>query len=335
MSKNLKKLVLSLLVLSGLLLYACKKTNNEAASSVYVFEIPEGFPQPNTDPNNPMSNEGIELGRLLYYDTALSYGGPQSGLACASCHFQEYGFTIPAQNVLPHCNLAWSRNFLWKGEFEGTLETIMQFEVNTFFEVDVQHLIARGYYQEKFKKAFGATQITDTLIAKALAQFIRTLVSSDSKYDKFTRGEVQLSASELRGMDMFFSEKGDCFHCHGNAMFTDNDFHNIGLITKSQGDMGRYLITGASHDVGRFKTPGLRNVGLRQSFMHDGRFKTLKEVIQHYNSGVKHTEYLDPLLDKPPLGLTESEISDLEAFLLTLTDPIFISNKKFSNPYKP
>lgn len=335
MSIYLRNFAVSGLVIVSLVLYACKKSDTDTAKSVYMFEVPQGFPQPNANPDNPMTHDGVELGRLLYYDTALSYGGPQNGLACASCHFQEYGFTIPSQNVLPHCNLAWSRNFLWKGEFEGTLETIMQFEVNTFFEVDVEHLISSGFYQDKFRKAFGSVQITDTLIAKALAQFIRTLVSFNSKYDKYSRGEVQLSASEQRGMELFFSEKGDCFHCHGNALFTDNDFHNIGLLTKSQGDMGRYLVTGASRDVGRFKTPGLRNAGLRNSFMHDGRFKTLKEVIQHYNSGIKHTDYLDPLLDRPALGLSESDISDLEAFILSLTDSTFITNKKFSNPYKP
>lgn len=334
MNTILRNGLLSTAVLLIVMIHSCKK-ETFSVEDEYSFVTPFGFPDPNSDPSNPMSKAGVELGRYLYYDTALSFNGPREGSACASCHFQEYGFTLPDQNVLPHCNLAWSRNFLWRGEFQGTLEDIMLFEVNDFFVVDMEHLRGRRFYQQMFRNAFGSEYISDTLVAKALAQFIRTLVSSYSKYDRFLKGEMQLTSSELRGRDLFFSEKGDCFHCHGNALFSDNDFHNIGLNVKSQADMGRYLVTGASMDIGKFKTPSLRNAGLRKSFMHDGRFKTLKEVIRHYNTGIRKSEYLDPLLDKPSPGLTESEIEDLEAFILSLTDQTFITEKAFSNPFKP
>lgn len=315
-------------MLLSLLTYACKKEKDTVEEAAYQFAVPDGFPMPVPDPKNPMSKAGIALGKHLYYDTALSYGGPQQGMACASCHFQSSGFALPGSNVLPHCNLAWNSHFLWRGDIEGTVENIMLFEVNDFFQVDMSRVNANAYYRDKFREVFGQTSITDTLMARALAQFIRTLVSANSPYDQYLKSKVSLSESARRGMDIFFSEKGDCFHCHGNALFSDNSFHNIGLTVKSQADMGRYLVTGSASDVGKFKTPGLRNVALRTVYMHDGRFKSLREVIEHYNSGVRHGEFLDPLLDKPPLGLSETDMNDLENFLKTLTDNDFITNKE-------
>ncbi len=331
------KILISLAVIAVTIVFhsACKREDDKQqvnGSDVFVLEVPEGFPQPYVSAENPLSRAGVELGRKLYYDSLLSMGGSLQGLSCASCHFQSIGFIRHGLPVLAHVNLAWSRNFLWKGSDNTTLEDIMLFEVNEFFATDLSGIRSDSRYPELYRKAFGSSEITDKRTSFALAQFVSTLVSGNSAYDKYIRKKGNISEEAKRGMDLFFSEKGDCFHCHGNALFTDNDFHNTGLKVKSQADMGRYLVSGMSSDIGKFKTPSLRNVALRDVFMHDGRFKTLEQVIAHYNDGVQHSEYLDPLLDKPPLGLSSGDISDIVAFLQTLTDTSFISNPAYSKP---
>lgn len=314
--------------------YACRRSEEgpQISNAGYTLQVPAGFPAPYLSDFNPLTRAGVELGRMLYYDTLLSSGGPQSGNACASCHLQKNGFALPGRAVLPHINLSWNRHFLWKGEVAGSLEDIMMFEVRDFFATDTALLNARDDYRSKFAAVFGSTDISSRHIAYALAQFIRTLVSGNSTYDKFMRGEVALNATARRGYELFFSEKGDCFHCHGNALFSDNDFHNIGLKTRSYGDMGRYLVSGSASDIGKFKTPTLRNVALRNAYMHDGRFTTLTEVVEHYNTGLQRTDYLDPILNHQDIDLSPSEVNDLVAFLHTLTDSTFISDPAFSAP---
>lgn len=331
------KILCILAVVAVIILFhsACQRGDDEQSindNDVFVLEVPEGFPQPFVSAVNPLSRAGVTLGRKLYYDSLLSAGGPLEGMACASCHTQSIGFIKHGLPVLAHVNLAWNRNFLWKGSNSNTIEDIMLFEVNEFFATDLSGIRSDKQYPELYRKAFGSSEITDKRTAFALAQFISTLVSGISAYDRYLMKKGSISAEAKRGMDLFFSEKGDCFHCHGNALFTDNDFHNTGLKVKSPSDMGRYLISGMSSDIGKFKTPSLRNVALRDVFMHDGRFKTLEQVIAHYNDGVQHSEYLDPLLDKPPLGLSSGDISDIVAFLQTLTDTSFISNPAYSRP---
>ncbi len=318
-----------------ILVFACRKKDNtpeQNGATPYVEVLPSYFPELQRSSENPSTIEGVELGRHLYYDTLLSLGGPNEGKACASCHLQETGFAFPGMAVLPHINLAWNKHFLWKGNISGSMEDILQFEVNEFFASQVSRLNQNPQYPGMYKKAFGTEDITSLKTAYALAQFMKTLVSSNSPYDQFLRNEKTLSDAEMRGYNIFFSEKGDCYHCHGSPLFTDNDFHNIGLVTKSQNDMGRYLVTGNSADVGKFKTPTLRNVALRDVFMHDGRFKSLHEVVTHYNKDIVHGEYLDPLLDRPFPGLSDPEINELIAFLNTLTDSTFTHNPKLSRP---
>lgn len=331
----IKYLVISSLVLF-LSIFSCRnKENNyidEKGPTPYVQILPSYFPVLEASINNPSTHEGIALGRQLYYDTLLSLGGPMQGKSCASCHLQEKGFAFPGMAVLPHINLAWNKHFLWKGNISGNMEDILQFEVNDFFVSQVDRLKDDVRYPHLYRKAFGTEDITPLKTAYALAQFMKTMVSTNSKYDQFLRNEKMLSEKELRGYTIFFSEKGDCYHCHGSPLFSDNSFHNIGLLPKSYDDMGRYLITGNSSDVGKFKTPTLRNVALRDVFMHDGRFKTLYDVVMHYNKGIMKGEYLDPLLDKPELGLSSEEINDLVAFLNTLTDSTFIHNLNLSKP---
>lgn len=311
---------------------ACKKTpeSNEQSTHPYWIQVPANFPALPADVQ--LTEEAVALGRHLYYDTLLSAGGPHAGQSCSSCHLQDKGFTLPGQAVLAHCNLAWNRRFLWKGDVEGNMDSIMRFEVNRFFQTDITHLKKSEKYQRLFEKAYGKNAINSDNTANALGQFISTLVSSNSIYDQYLNQQTVLDASAMRGMEIFFSEKGDCFHCHTDGLFTDNDYHNNGLKQKNYADMGRYTITGNSADIGKFKTPSLRNTALRGAYMHDARFKTLEEVVRHYNSGIQHTEYLDPLLDKPGLGLTEQEVQDLVHFLETLNDSTFLYNTQFSKP---
>jgi cytochrome c peroxidase len=327
----MKKVVLALIVVSGLL-FSCKKSTetNSPDTHPYVLTVPAGFPELPIDVK--LTEEAVLLGRYLYYDTLLSSGGPHAGRSCSSCHLQDQGFTLPGQPVLAHCNLAWSRRFLWKGDKEGNMDSIMRFEVEEFFKTNIDLLRKSEKYKSLFEKAYGKGRMTSSTTANALGQFIATLVSGNSSYDQYIAGKANLSEEALRGMDIFFSEKGDCFHCHTNGLFTDNDYHNNGLKYRNYSDMGRYLVTGNAADIGKFKTPSLRNTALRGAYMHDGRYKTLLEVVRYYNIGVQHTEYLDPLLDKPGLGLTETEMQDLVSFLETLTDQTFLHHTQFSKP---
>jgi cytochrome c peroxidase len=318
-------------------------TPNNPANPDYPttpYKLPEyaGFPKMNIPANNPLTVEGIALGRKLYYDPALSQGGPQQGNACASCHFQAKAFSTSGTNnsVLPHINLGWNYSFLWDGLIEGTMEDIMRFEVEDFFKADLSTIKASEEYQELYNKAFGNNSITPENTAKALAQFFRTLNSADSKFDKFKRGELQLTDKEQVGLNIFNSEVGDCFHCHGYPLFTDNLFHNIGLDSISAAGSGRSHVTGRSDDRGKFKTATLRNIELTGPYMHDNRFNTLEEVIDFYNAGVQDNENLDPLMSKShadrKLNLNPYQKEALVAFLKTLTDRSFTENPDLSKP---
>ena len=183
-------------------------------------------------------------------------------------------------------------------------------------------------YRFLFKNAFNIDYIDSIHVVKAIAQFERTIISVDSKYDKWMRQELQLSPSELNGFAIFNSEKGDCFHCHGTEMFMDNDFHNNGLDANNFADLGRANITNNADDIAKFKTPTLRNIEFSAPYMHDGRFSTLEEVIEHYNSGGNYSPTVDPLMKKIGVGLqlTNAEKQDLINFLKALSDYNFLNN---------
>lgn len=296
----------------------------------YELIIPPGFPYMIIPEENPATVEGIQLGRMLYYDSIIDKGNER---ACGQCHVHQASFTS-GDNVLPHVNLAWNNAYLWNGKVEGVLENIMLFEVEQFFETDLNQLNAHSGYIELFKKAFGTDTITSKEIAYALAQFIRTLTSCDSKYDKFLKGEITLTPSEEAGRILFFSEAGDCFHCHGTILLTNNSFHNNGL--DSIPIEGRAEITGTPNDIGKFKTPTLRNIEFTAPYMHDGRFKSLEEVIDFYSEGLIWSSTIDPLMKKAHQGgvhLNEEEKSDLISFLKTFSDTAFLTNPDFSNPF--
>lgn len=324
--------LLIILVLSN-----CKKNENPPPPeppyipTPYEITIPHGFPDLYIAEDNPLTVEGVQLGRMLYYDSILDIDNSR---ACASCHFQEESFSLASANSLAHVNLGWNGVYLWNGKIEGTLEDIMLFEVEEFFQTDLTKFNTHDTYPELFKKAFNVDIITSKEAAYALAQFERTMISGNSKWDRYLRGEAQLTQAESQGFEVFFTEKGDCFHCHGTILFTDNLFHNNGLDSIPQ--QGRAEITGHQNDIGKFKSPTLRNIMLTAPYMNDGRYATIEQVIDFYSEGVLWSPTIDPLMKKVNEGgvrLLQQDKDNLIAFLSTLTDTTFINNPELSNPF--
>ncbi len=326
----------SIYIILLLALFSCNKIDEfQPNPSLHFvdFYSPVNFPILSQNPNNPLSVEGIALGRKLYYDSILS----NNGKSCASCHHQQSGFSDQVSNSLSHVNLAWNHNFLWNGAVQGSLEDAMLFEVEDFFGTQINLVQQHPEYPTLFKQVFGSSTITSQRIAFALAQFVKTLVSSNSRFDRFLRGELVLNPNEMNGLDVFLTEKGDCFHCHSMGLLTDLNFHNNGLDeVYSALNWGRFQVTSNPSDIGKFKTPSLRNVELTMPYMHDGRFSTLEEVIEFYNSGVHQTSYADPIMTKPGkefgLQLSLQDKQDLLLFLKTFTDTSFINNPAFAHP---
>lgn len=317
---------------------------NFTATTAYKFDLPEHFPPFTVVNNNLTTQQGVALGKRLYYDKMLSSGGPFEGRSCSSCHHQSSSFTINAAGtaVLPHTNLNWYTHFLWNGKVSGGLEQVMAFEINDFFQANIALFKADPTYQRMNCEAFASNDISATDMANALAQWMRTLVSANSKYDRYLAGEEALTELELMGETIFNSNIGDCFKCHAMPLTTDLLFHNNGLTFDGEAptgtDMGRFNITDDPADIGKFKTPTLRNIALTAPYMHDGRFQTLEEVVEHYNSGVRWSPSLDEVMqtsdNKYGLHLYDIEKKALVAFLNTFTDTTFTSNPEFSDPFK-
>lgn len=343
-----------LLIAISLLFVACHHEETETFSPTpYQLPSPLFFPTVNNIPdNNPMTEEGVFLGRKLFYDYRLSGRSVETGITCcASCHHQEHGFesggniSSTHHAMLPLVNLAWNTTGLgWNGGI-ATLEDMVLAAVTDANEIDgdttqiVQRLQKTDEYPPLFFKAFGDSKITFTNIEKAIAQFIRSIVSSECKFDRYLRGEEQLSQDELNGYILFVTEEGaDCFHCHGgggNALFTTNQFYNNGLDSDFTDNQDRYSITNNPADRGAYKAPTLRNIALTSPYMHDGRFSSLDDVINFYSDSVKYSEQISPLMHhvmEQGVRLTEEEKGQIKAFLNTLTDEKFLSNSNYSKP---
>ena len=319
------------------------------------LEIPKLFQEnilaPIVPIDNPQTEEGIALGKRLFFDPILSSNNTQ---ACADCHAPENAFTdnrrfsdgveglFGNRNSMPLFNLAWNydEKFFWDGntfslEHQALVPVTDPIEMNNTWQDADQKLQQHADYPELFEKAFGTKTIDSSLITKAIAQFERTLISANSKFDKYLLGEVELTPQELNGFNVFMDEaRGDCFHCHGsdkNPLWTDNLFHNNGL-DETFSDLGLGAVTGDPADNGKFKSPSLRNLAFTAPYMHDGRFESLEEVINHYSEGLKNSSTIDPLMKKVSqggVGLSENDKADLKAFLLSLSDSEFVSNPKF------
>ena len=319
------------------------------------------FPEPDIADDNPLTEQGVELGRMLFYEKAMSGDGSQ---ACASCHMQEFAFTDSARfslgirdlrgkrQAMSVFNMAWHSNeFFWDGRAhllrDQSLKPIQdELEMDETLENVIKKLSDKDSYKDQFIRAFGTDEITEERISLALEQFMNSIVSNNSKYDQHLAGTAKLTESEKRGMDLFFGEfnpffpeksGADCAYCHSGANFENDQYMNNGLDADADfKDMGREDATGDPADRAKFKVTSLRNIELTGPYMHDGRFKTLEEVVDHYNGEIKKSSTLDPALEQnreSGLLLDEQDKKDLVVFLKTLTDESLISNKAYSDPF--
>lgn len=321
-----------------------------------AFSTPNGFIPPILPSSNPLTEEGVRLGRRLFYDVRLS---GDNTMSCASCHLQDFGFSDPNRfsvgidgiegsfNAPPIMNLAWQEFFFWDGrklslEEQAVVPVTDPIEMHEDWQVALAELAADPKYPKLFKEAFGTTAITQERVGLAIAQFERMLVSSNSKYDQFKRGEVNFTDLELEGYNLFHSEEGDCFHCHGDATtgnifgaFGDIQFSNNGLDSVLRPNSGRERVTGRADDRAKFKIPSLRNIEYTGPYMHDGRFNTLGQVIEFYNFGGHVTPTTDPNMKAAGIGRnwTLRQKQALLSFLETLSDPSFVNDTSFSDPF--
>jgi cytochrome c peroxidase len=312
-------------------------------------DVPAGLPVMPIPADNPLTVEGVALGRKLFYDNRLSANNTQS---CGSCHKLNHYFVdsanrysvgitgaVGTRNSMPLFNLGYAKRFMWDGsanslEEQALLPIVNPIEMNESIANVIAKLQQDTTYVRMFREAFGSQGITSLRMAQALAQFERTIVSGVSKFDLWRQGKVELNPQELRGHQVYIGEtKGDCFHCHSyGSTFTDFDFRNTGLDSIPL-DKGLGKISGLASDDGKFKTPTLRNIAQTAPYMHDGRFETLRECIEHYNVGFKYTKNLAPELKTVVKNrMTEQDIDDLIAFLNTLTDTAFVNKTQWGKP---
>lgn len=351
--------------------------------AVFRWQLPPGFPEPVVPADNPMSAAKVALGRHLFYDPRLSGTG---SFSCASCHEQARAFAdalpravgstgeVHPRGSMSLANVAYSPALTWANPLMTSLEK--QALVPMFGEDPVelglsgqeeallQRVRAEPRYRSLFAAAFPGQRDPVSLdhIVKAIASFQRTLISGRSPYDAYKQGQrTAISASARRGEALFFSEKTECFHCHGGFNFTGTvnyvgkgfvevEFHNTGLYNiDGQGaypapNTGVHAVSNDPLDMGKFKAPTLRNVAVTAPYMHDGSVATLEEAIEHYNAGgrtVRSGPNAGVGADSPlkseflkPMGLTPQEKRDLVAFLRSLTDSTFLRDPRFSNPWR-
>jgi cytochrome c peroxidase len=311
----------------------------------YKFTMSDSFPLPALPRDNPLIVERVELGERLFNDPALSR---DHTISCATCHPQAAAFADPqrfsvgvdgrtgSRQSMPLLNLAWKSSFFWDGRTPSLrAQALLPIEDHLEMDEKLENVVAKLQKTSAadFRRAFGSTQVTAERIGLAIENYLLTLTSHDSRFDRVMRGQDKLSPQEQRGFELFMMEReprmgsmgADCFHCHGGALFTDHQFRNNGLAIDAA-DLGRAKVTGVSIDRGAFATPSLRNIALTAPYMHDGRFATLEAVLDHYSEGVERTDTLDPNLAKHPDGglhLTAEEKAAVIAFLKTLTDRRF------------
>lgn len=354
------------LVLAGSLVAGCREVDGPPVDtavfdpSPYVLDYGD-LPDPNIPQDNPLTIQGVKLGRMLFYDPQLSRNGT---ISCASCHKQENAFSDPRtfslgvdnlpgkRHAMAAFNLAWNDNeFFWDGRAHLLRDQVLMpiqdgLEMDETLENVVSRLSDDGQYRDQFVRAFGSAEITVPRIALALEQFLHSVVSHNSKYDQYLRGEVSLTAEEERGRVLFFAEYNpffpqvsgaDCQHCHSGKNFENDEYLNNGLDDEAAfTDLGRELVTGNAADKAKFKVPTLRNIELTGPYMHDGRFQTLEEVVDHYDHGLHDSPSLDVVLRNTigtGLMLDSQDKADLVAFLKTLTDQDLLQNPAYASPF--
>lgn len=338
----MKKLVL--LFGFGILLFLIYAFSIWKTTPIYL-DIPKNWPKPVYDfSKNPLTDEGFQLGRHLFYDPILSR---DNTISCASCHLQQTGFThvdhdlshgiegkIGTRNSMTIMNLAWAKTFMWDGgvnhlDVQPLQPITSEVEMDETLANVVNKLQKEPKYQKLYFDAFGTSKITGQFTLKALSQFILLLKTSNSKYDKVVRKEEKFTEMEQKGYNLF---KINCSSCHKEPLFTNDDFENNGLVIDTTlNDFGRFTITQNPNDKLKFKVPTLRNIQFTFPYMHDGRFNSLNEVVKHYNSGIVNSPTLAKQLQKP-MQLSDNERTEIVAFLKTLTDTEFLLNPRFSYP---
>lgn len=330
----------------------------EPGGTPYVFPQLRFMPAMPVNPDNPVTIEGAELGRHLFYDPILS---EDSTMACASCHKQEFAFSdspnqfskgqdakVLSRNTMPLFNLAWCNEYFWDGRASSlenqVFEPVRSHDEMNLSWVDAEARISRSeFYRKKFQIVFGEKKIDSVMISKAIGQFLRTLISNTSRYDSLQMGLISFTKDEVDGFEIVNNmTTGDCLHCHtsdADGLGTTNKFSNNGLdaFTDSHQckDVGRGKITGAVKDYGNFRIPSFRNLLFTAPYMHDGRFKTLEEVLDFYSEGVKMNSTIDSKMGTAPHGgahLTADQKRKVIAFLKTMTDYAFVKDPKFVNP---
>lgn len=352
-----------LLIASGLILFlSCKKDKVKYIPTPYTLEIPSHFPAMPIPADNPMTVEGVALGRKLFYEKKLS---GDNSMSCGDCHSPETAFSDANQfstgidglqgnrNSMALVNIGWNTSYFWDGRAKTLEEQVLEpvenpIEMHQSWSNAVSKLSESDEYKTMFLHAFGELGIDKYKAAKALAQFLRTMISGKSKFDVIYKFENNLALNseeqaifgtitpeENAGYDLFKSLNGaDCFHCHNGPLMQVQKFSNNGLDATFS-DLGRALVTGNVWDEGKFKVPTLRNIALSAPYMHDGRFATLNDVIDHYSHGVVQSATIDPLIEFASQGgvqLDATEKQWLLAFLNTLTDESFVNNPNFRAP---
>jgi len=334
-----------------ILCFACSGEENTyveiSENKKLDFPQPDFFPQPvyNLE-ENPPTEKGFEFGKKLFYDGRLSSTGV---ISCGFCHVQEFSFThhthevshgvdgaLGTRNAQPLMNLAYFEEFSWDGAAQH-LDSFSIIPITTDTEMNetvsnvINKLKSDQVYSELFAEAFNNGEVNTQNMFRALSQFMVMMVSADTKYDKVLEGNSVFSEEESAGLSLF---EAKCASCHKGILFTDQSYRNNGLsIDPRYNDIGRERVTGLEEDKYKFKVPTLRNIAVSLPYMHDGRFQSLKEVLDHYDSGVEPTQNLDPSLQQENnlgISLTETEKNQLISFLNTLTDDNFLLDQRFS-----
>ncbi len=333
------RLLITILAIIIGLLYSFRKPTNS------YFKVPKNWPKPSYNfKANSLNDNTIELGRALFYDPNLSDDG---SISCASCHSSYNAFThvdhdlshgiedrIGTRNSPALMNLAWKKSFMWDGaihnlDVQALAPISHPDEMGSSIAEVVRKLNHSTRYKKAFYKSFGDSLITGEKTLKAMSQFMLTLISANTKYDRVKKGKEKFTEQEEKGYQLFLK---NCASCHKEPLFTTDEFANNGLaLDKTLNDLGRFKISQKAEDSLKFKIPTLRNIEFSFPYMHDGRFKTLKEVINHYEKGIIHYTNLDTRVKKS-ISFTSNDKVDLTAFLLTLSDKEFLFNPKFSYP---
>lgn len=344
----MKTKIVLLLILP--LFWSCSDSDDASYTNIPLeFKVPSNFPPLVYNlSTNPPTEKGFELGKKLFYEGRLASDGVVS---CGFCHLQENAFThhghtfshgvndaVGTRNTPSIQNLGYQTSFMWDGAVNHLdLQAILPFtnpvEMNGDFSKAIAMMKADADYQKLFKLAFADGEINSENMLKALGQFMLMVTSSNSRFDKYRRNETggTLTQQELSGYAVFNQK---CASCHATDLFTDNSFRNNGLaVNPALNDVGHFRVTELDQDLHKFKVPSLRNVEKTAPYMHDGRLFTLEGVLEHYNSGIVDSPTLDPILKqngKLGIPLTDSEKTQLIAFLKTLTDNEYLTDKRFS-----